>query len=86
MGVSFHTTFGREKTIIGSMGTAPFDSSDENVTELRCPEDHEIVGLHGIFGIFDIHDLGLVVRKMSPLCSPCCTRKSTQSPKHNGCR
>ncbi|KAI5854718.1 hypothetical protein BZA05DRAFT_248172 [Tricharina praecox] len=79
VGLSFHTTFGREKTIIGSMGTVPFDCFNKSVAALLCPDDHEIVGLHGIFGVFDIHDLGLVVRKATPpLCSPCTAQTALQ--------
>jgi hypothetical protein len=35
----------------------------DNVTELRCGEDCEIVGLHGVFDTHEIYDLGLVGRQ-----------------------
>jgi hypothetical protein len=44
------------------------DLEGENVRGLPCRQGNEIVGLHGVFGTYEIYDLGLVFRKTGPLC------------------
>jgi hypothetical protein len=53
----------------------PRDLRGDECHTLDCPPGGEIWGLHGIFGRFHIHDLGLAVRCVDkqdtpPLLSP----------------
>ena len=64
VGLRITTSDGREKAFLAPLAAlnASFDHA-ESARSLLCPEGDEIVGLHGIFGIYAIHDMGLVVRE-----------------------
>jgi hypothetical protein len=67
IGLCIETSYGRAKTILSPEMSPekPIDLADNNVKSLECPDTDEIVGLHGIFGPYNIHDMALVLRKKS---------------------
>ncbi|KAI5790275.1 hypothetical protein EDC01DRAFT_121523 [Geopyxis carbonaria] len=69
IGLAIETSFGRTKTIVSSSlcPEKPIDLNSSNVKILECPGDKEIVGLNGIYGTYQIHDLGLALRKKPQL-------------------
>ncbi|KAF8537164.1 hypothetical protein BDD12DRAFT_746052 [Trichophaea hybrida] len=64
IGLCIETSYGRAKTILSPEMSPekPIDLADNNVKSLECPGTDEIAGLHGIFGPYNIHDMGLVLR------------------------
>ncbi|RPB04039.1 hypothetical protein L873DRAFT_1668292 [Choiromyces venosus 120613-1] len=71
VGLSMETNFGRLKKVFSSelCLERPIRLSPHNVKSLECTETEEIVGFHGIVSDYNIHDLGLVLRRIPKLSS-----------------
>ncbi|KAH0610106.1 uncharacterized protein H6S33_012652 [Morchella sextelata] len=65
VGLVIETNAGRSKTIVSSemFPEKPIHLSAHNVKVLECGENDEIVGFHGVVSTYNIHDIGLVVRR-----------------------